>query len=368
MKKTVNKRLKKLVRKPSLNKIKRLGKKHIPMPPEVEGLADAPVPRITNETVAEHREEVIGEARKYIYPLSHTKHRIVVVTSSLVVVLVVGFFTYCTLALYRFKSNTGLLYGVTQVIPFPVARAGGRFVAYENYLFELRHYVHYYQTQQKVDFTSEAGRQQLEAYKKRALDNVINQAFVAELAKKNKVTVSAREVEDTISILRNQNRLGASERGFEDVLRDNFGWTLADFKRSLRQQLLAQKVVAALDKETNDRANTALAEIKGGADFAAVAAKYSDDKATKDKGGEFGILIDKSNQDIPAQASDALFKLKPGEVSGIVNTGFSLEIVKVLEAQGDKVKAAHISFTYKDVSTYINELKAKEKVKTFIKI
>src|SRR5665811_1430574 len=35
------------------------------------------VPRITNETVAEHREAVLSGARKYIYPLQHSKRRIV---------------------------------------------------------------------------------------------------------------------------------------------------------------------------------------------------------------------------------------------------------------------------------------------------
>ena len=42
--------------------------------------------RITNETVAEHREEVIGKARKYIYPLSHSKHKIIVISISLFIV------------------------------------------------------------------------------------------------------------------------------------------------------------------------------------------------------------------------------------------------------------------------------------------
>ena len=31
------------------------------------------IPRITNETVAEHREEVLSSARKYIYPLQHSR-------------------------------------------------------------------------------------------------------------------------------------------------------------------------------------------------------------------------------------------------------------------------------------------------------
>src|SRR5580692_3168737 len=36
---------------------------------------------ITNETIAEHRESVLSGARKYIYPLQHSKRRILVVSS-----------------------------------------------------------------------------------------------------------------------------------------------------------------------------------------------------------------------------------------------------------------------------------------------
>src|SRR5688500_5175391 len=95
------------------------------------------LPRITNETVAAHREEVLGSVRKYIYPLQHSKHRIILITTGLLIITLVTFFTYCALALYRFQSTSTFLYRVTQVIPFPIARSGGRFIAYENYLFEL---------------------------------------------------------------------------------------------------------------------------------------------------------------------------------------------------------------------------------------
>src|SRR5579863_6773102 len=57
------------------------------------------VPRITNETVAEHREAVLSSARKYIYPLRHSSHKIVTISVSLFVVVVVLFFSYCMLAL-----------------------------------------------------------------------------------------------------------------------------------------------------------------------------------------------------------------------------------------------------------------------------
>ncbi|MCW1907957.1 MAG: SurA N-terminal domain-containing protein [Candidatus Saccharibacteria bacterium] len=324
--------------------------------------------RITNETVAEHREKVLGRARKYIYPLQHSKHKIVLISSSLFVVAVVGFFTYCTLALYKFKSSSDFLYGVTQVIPFPVAKAGSRFVSYENYLFELRHYMHYYETQQKLNFDDNLGKQQLEDYKKRALEKVINDAYVKQLADKNNVSVSNQELDTQIALMRSQNRLGANEKGFEDVLRDNFGWTVNDFRRELKTQMLAQEVVAALDTPTNERAQTAYAEIQAGADFAAIVQKYSDQESTKASGGDYGFLIDRSSRDVPAQVTEALFKLEAGQVSQIINTGFSLEIVKNLEIQGEKRRAAHVSFNFRDISTYVNELRDTSRPRSYISL
>src|SRR3990167_3526474 len=242
---------------------------------------------VTNDTLDEHREEVLAGGRKYIYPLQHSKHRIVLLSTGIFIASLVVFFSYCTVALYKTKSNSSFLYEVTRVIPFPVAKAGAKFVSYESYLFELRHYIHYYKTQQKLDFNSESGKQQLEQYKKRALDKVINDAYIKQLAEKNNITVSARELDEQINIVRQQNRLGASENSFENVLKDNFGWTINDFRRSLKQQTLNQKVAAVLDTGTQNRSEQALAKLNRGASFAKVAKKFSDDSATKNNGVEF---------------------------------------------------------------------------------
>src|ERR1700760_2526584 len=111
---------------------KRAVRKGLRRPPKIEDIIpDAMVPRITNETIAVHREEVLAGARKYIYPLQHAKHRIISITAALLVGGVIAFFAYCTLALYRFHSTSSFMYRVTQVIPFPVARADGQFISYE---------------------------------------------------------------------------------------------------------------------------------------------------------------------------------------------------------------------------------------------
>ncbi len=322
--------------------------------------------RITNETVAAHREDVLTSARKYIYPLQHSKHKIVLISTSLFITTLIAFFSYCLVSLYRLHSTSTFLYRVTQIIPFPVAKIGSDFVAYENYLFELRHYTHYYVTQQKLDFNSEAGKQQLAEYKKRALNRVIDDAYVKQLAKKHNVSVSRQELDDQITVVRNQNRLGASDKGFEDALKDNFGWSVNDFKRSLKQQMLAQKLVAVLDTDTKARADAALAELQAGGDFGVVAKKYSEDSATKDTGGEFGYPIDKTNRDLSAQTTDELFKLSPGQISGVVNIGYGLEILKNLETQVDKIRGSHILFNFKDITEYLNPAEEEKKARAYL--
>lgn len=351
------------------NKVKRLLKKRpslkrrrqLETPQEViQG-----IPRITNETVAEHREEVLSSARKYIYPLQHSAHRVVIISISLLVFFVIAFVTYCLLALYKFDSTSTFIYRVTQVIPFPAAKAGSRYVAYENYLFELRHYIHYYQTQQRVDFNSESGKQQLAEFRKRAMNRVIDYAYIKELAEKHKVSVTDTELNDAIHLVRSQNRLGSNDQVFEDVLKEFWGWSVSDFKRELRQQMLTQKVVSTLDTTTQARAKQAEQRLQAGEDFAAVA-KTSDDAATRETGGAYGFTISQSDRNLSPQIIDTLFKLEVGQTSKIINTGAGLEIIKLTQKDGTKVQASHIVFNFKPVNDYLKPLKDQEKPRQFI--
>lgn len=354
--------------KKKLHKLIRRGKKApLKAPENGSETTKEPVPRITNETVAAHREEVLSTARKYIYPLQHSKHKIVLITTTLFIAATIGFFSYCIVALYRLKSTSSFIYGVTQVVPFPVVKTGPHFVAYENYLFELRRYIHYYHNQQKVDFNDQSGKEQLNSFRKRAIDKIINDAYVKDIARQHKISVSNQEVDDEIRLVQAQNRLGGSDKVFEDVLKEYWGWSVSDLKRSLRQQLLAQKVVATLDTATKAKAEAAYSELQGGADFAAIAKKYSDDPTAKDNGGEFNF-IDRTNREVDARTVDTLFSLKPGEYSKPINTGYSLEIVKAIEKQGDKVRGARIVLNYKDISSYVNQEKDKQKTRVFIKL
>jgi len=324
------------------------------------------IPRITNETVAEHREEVLSSARKYIYPLQHSLRRIVTISAGIFLVLLVGFFVYCLLALYRFNSTSTFVYRVSQVMPFPVAKSCGQYVSYENYLFELRHYIHYYQTQQKVDFNSVAGKQQLVAFRNVALQTVMNNACVKKLAAQHRITVTNQELDTEISLLRSQNRLGDNNAVFQDVLKEFWGWSLDDFKLELKTQMLAQKVVSTLDMATHVRAQNILTQLHNGGDFATLAKQHPEDLNTKSNGGDYGFAIDKTNRDLSPQVVDELFKLQPGQISAIVETPVGLEILKVNEKDGNTVRASHIYFAFKNINDYTNSLKAKQRPHIYI--
>ena len=353
--------------KPNIKKIvgqgKRIAAERLQKPePTAEEL------RVTNETVAERREEVLRDARKFIYPLGAPKHRIVKWSVGILVAAIVIFFSVCALELYKFQDTSSFIYGVTQVVPFPVAFVDHHFVSYNDYLFELRRYMHYYETQQSINFNTAAGKQQLQVFKQRSFDQVIQQAYVAELADKYNISVSDKDVDTAVTQVRNQNRLGASDEVFQSVLSEFWGWSTSDFRRELRQELLAQKVVSQLDTATHNRANAAFMALQKGGDFAKLAKQLSDDKSTSAQGGDYGTLIDRANTQLAPQVTDALFQLKAGHYSWIINTGYSLEIVKVLQIKGTQLRAAHIAFNFQPITVYTDPLKKSEPARGLIKL
>lgn len=326
------------------------------------------VPRITNETVTEHREEMLSSARKYIYPLQHSKHHIVRNSILIFVAVVVAFFGICALSLYKFQNTGGFIYDVTRIVPFPVAKLNGKWISYESYLFQLRRNMHYYRIQQRLDFSTKAGQAQLGRLKQQAMDQVTQDAYVKQLAAQNDISVSDQAVTNEINLLRAQNRIGGSDRVFRDVLNEFWGWSESDFRRALKQQLLQQAVAAKLDTDANARAQSVLNRLASGADFAGLAKKLSDDAATKGAGGRYSGSITPNDPNVSPHVTAEAFKLKPNQVSTIINTGYTLEIVKVLDRHGSSVHAAHIQFTLKPISTYVKPLQAKEPVHEYIKI
>lgn len=73
-----------------------------------------------------------------------------------------------------------------------------------------------------------------------------------------------------------------------------------------------------------------LTEIKAGKDFAAMAKQYSQDSASKDKGGDLGFLS-KGQQD--PEFEKALYALQEGQVSEVVESQYGAHIIRLTEVK-----------------------------------
>ena len=254
----------------------------------------------------------------------------------------------------------------TRVIPFPIAKVGTSYISYEDYLFQLRHYIHYYESQQQIDFSSKSGKAQLANYKKQALQQIITDAYVKQLASKYHVSVSGQEVTDEINLVRSEDKLGSTNQELSSVLNQFWGWSMTDFQRELKQELLAQKVVSTLDNATHSRAQAALTALKQGATFASVAAQYSDDASTKSSGGQFGFTITVEKSNVAPQTLQTLLALKVGQVSGIINLGNALEIDMLDSNNNGQIQASHILFNFQSITAFTNPLAKTEKPSIYI--
>jgi len=78
--------------------------------------------------------------------------------------------------------------------------------------------------------------------------------------------------------------------------------------------------------EARAKAQSILDRVHKGEDFAKLAQEYSDDPGSKTKGGDLGYF---SKGMMTPPFEQAAFSLKPGEVSGLVETEFGFHIIKV---------------------------------------
>ena len=126
---------------------------------------------------------------------------------------------------------------------------------------------------------------------------------------------------------------------------------------------LIRKITDAEKKYANDKAELILDSIKNGVDFSELAKRNSDDTQSAINGGDLGFSTKGS---FVKPFEDALFLLKEGEVSDIVETEFGYHIIKLYEKIGDKLRSSHIliafpRFESSDLETisFLNDLTIK---------
>lgn len=324
--------------------------------------------RITNETVAEHRERVLAGGRKFKYPLQYTTHRILFISILLSVVALIIFIAFFVWQLYFAQAYDRFTYGLTRVLPVPVAKVDAEFVRYSDYLSELRSAVHYLTTKEAVNFNSVDGKRQLDFYKRLALDKAIRNALVSKLANDNKITVTTKEVDDFVKHQLESKKLGVTEEDYKRVISDYYDRSFDEYKNAVRQELLHKKVSAALDTESRGKAEWVVQQMAAGGNFGDLARLLSDDLLTKANGGDIGF-VSSDSEDPSGLIAAAKALQAPGHIAGPIEGVDGLYIIQLLEKRdtGD-VRFAKIFISYKLVSQKLTELKDQSKINEFIKV
>jgi len=99
------------------------------------------------------------------------------------------------------------------------------------------------------------------------------------------------------------------------------------------------KTSAEAKLQFKQKALSLIDSLKAGADFEALARKYSDDPGSASAGGDLGFV--KRGFFYP-EFESAAFALKEGELSGAVESPVGFHVIQLLEKRGESIHARHI--------------------------
>jgi len=204
------------------------------------------------------------------------------------------------------------------------------------------------------------------------LTNLVDSAILRAEARKRGIKVTNDDINKAINDMRTIRQGSKTERLSDDDLLKMTGMTsMSDLREAIAKDLLPRRlgeVLAKVDRLTYDdlarsydevklrhiliavtgsrapvgkglpeeqarrKAESVLAELRAGADFATLANRYSDDPSNKPpngmpRGGDLGWY--KRGGGFDKTFEEAAFALKPGEISGLVRTPFGFHIIKV---------------------------------------
>ncbi len=317
------------------------------------------------EKVDERREEVLAKGRKFKYPLQWTRHRIVINTILIAVIVIAVIVTSGWLALYQLGRTDDLLFKVTEIFPIPVASVDSENVRFSDYLMFYRSSMTSIERQSGSQFEGTSIEELQNEYKRNALDEAENYTFAIKLAKENDISVSEEDVKSEYDRHQKIGGIDRSEEGFIKIISDNFGLDRSEYERMLYLTLTKAKVEVAIDERANKiAANVEKLLSENGNDYNAVAEALGERIIYEETGG----LVDSKNID-GGRATEAM-KLEPGQSSGkfVSMNGDGYYFVKLIKKTDSEVNFVSIKVPFTEYDKRFEALKTDNKIEEFIKI
>ncbi|MFM2047881.1 MAG: hypothetical protein RI955_427 [Bacteroidota bacterium] len=124
---------------------------------------------------------------------------------------------------------------------------------------------------------------------------------------------------------------------FDNIPTDSLPNINAEYE--IGEIIISPKVTAESKLATKKQLLEIKEKVLSGVSFDSQAKLYSEDPGSAIKGGDLGLV---SRGQMVPEFESALFKLKDGEMSDIVETQYGYHIIKMIAKQGEKAKAKHI--------------------------
>lgn len=204
--------------------------------------------------------------------------------------------------------------------------------------------------EQGLDPNTEDGQRQLLFLRKQVLDDMINQVLIAQAASEMGIAATDEEVAE-----RMQSYL--EDFGTEEELATSLaqsGTNVDEIETMERSSIVGQKLLERITVdvpataefvharhvlcETAEACEAALGRLNTGEAFDAVAGAVSADETSAKRGGDLDWI---ARGMLPSQQlEDEIFKLQPGERSGVVQTDFGFHVIEVLERDAERELSA----------------------------
>jgi hypothetical protein len=325
--------------------------------------------RITNETVAEHREQILAGGRKFKYPIQYARHKLVinaliVAFTSAVLLVLLGWWQ-----LYIAQNSSTFMYRMTRIVPVPVATIDGELVPFDDYLARYRFNEFWLNKYGEVKLDSKDGKSQLSYIKREVLDLAIEDAYAKKLAPQYNVAVSIDEVDRLIAMQRNTANGVISEETYYAALQMTNGWSEDDLKTSLRRTILRNKVSFAYDTQANEQVKQAEPLINATeSDFTKVAEQLSALKGGKIITGQTGPLGMAGS--FGGLSLSEVSKLEKGAVAGplMATTDDGYYFVKIIDKTDTQINLTYLKVPLTMFSAKINELRKAGKIHEYIRV
>jgi len=324
--------------------------------------------RITNDTLAEHREKIISSGRRFKYPLQYAKHKIVINTILVSIVAVIALALLGWWQIYIVKNSSDVFYRVTQILPLPVAKVDGQYASFSDFLLNYRASKFYLSKYDDLNINSAGGKQQLALKEKQALDIAIADAYATKIATQHNIKVSDKEIQEVLDNLRSATNGQVGEQTSEQSTERVLGMSAGDLRTTIYNSILRAKAAFAIDSDAKASVEQAQLLLKSTSDFSKVADKMTRARSGSADAGTSG-MVSESTLFSGLDAAE-IAKLPVGQVSGpmqsITDDGYFF--VRVVKKTDQQVSFEFLHIPLHEFDQQIESLKKAGKVDVYIKV